>query len=86
MTRADIRDPSGRLKFSSKAILHANGVDFPNGQSIKINMDEMEVQGELGKGNYGTVQKVFHRTQGIMMAMKVCASMAASDDRKSGSN
>jgi len=66
-----IRDPSGSLKFSSKAVLHANGVDFSNGQSFKINMDEMEVQGELGKGNYGTVQKVFHRPTGVMMAMKV---------------
>lgn len=65
------RDPSGSLKFSSKAVLHANGVDFSNGQSFKINMDEMEVQGELGKGNYGTVQKVFHRPTGVMMAMKV---------------
>ncbi|KAK4686322.1 mitogen-activated protein kinase kinase, partial [Tremellales sp. Uapishka_1] len=65
-----IVDPSGSLKFSSKAVLHANGVDFSNGQSFKINMDEIEILDELGKGNYGTVQKVFHRPTGVTMAMK----------------
>lgn len=65
-----IMDPSGSLKFS-KAVLHAGGVDFGDGQSFKINMDEMEVLGELGKGNYGSVQKVFHRPTGVYMAMKV---------------
>ncbi|WOO78807.1 Protein kinase wis1 [Vanrija pseudolonga] len=64
-----IMDPSGSLKFS-KAVLHAGGVDFGDGQSFKINMDEMEVLGELGKGNYGSVQKVYHRPTGVMMAMK----------------
>ena len=66
-----VRDPSGSLKFSSKAVLHAKGVDFVDGQSFKINMDEIEVLGELGKGNYGSVQKVFHRPTGVTMAMKV---------------
>jgi mitogen-activated protein kinase kinase len=65
-----IVDPNGSLKFS-KAVLHAGGVDFGDGQSFKINMDEIEVLGELGKGNYGSVQKVFHRPTGVMMAMKV---------------
>lgn len=65
-----IMDPSGSLKFR-KAVLHAGGVDFGDGQSFKINMDEMEVLGELGKGNYGSVQKVFHRPTGVYMAMKV---------------
>jgi mitogen-activated protein kinase kinase len=64
-----IVDPNGSLKFS-KAVLHAGGVDFGDGQSFKINMDEIEVLGELGKGNYGSVQKVFHRPTGVMMAMK----------------
>lgn len=35
-------------------------------------MDEMDIVGELGKGNYGSVQQVFHRPTGVMMAMKVC--------------
>ncbi|WVQ85978.1 hypothetical protein IAT38_008146 [Cryptococcus sp. DSM 104549] len=65
-----VMDPSGSLKFSKKATLHAKGVDFEDGQSFKINMDEIEVIGELGKGNYGSVHKVFHRPTGVMMAMK----------------
>lgn len=68
---ADKRDPSGSLKFSSKAVLHAKGVDFADGASFKINMDEIEVLGELGKGNYGSVHKVFHRPTEVEMAMKV---------------
>ncbi|WWD20620.1 hypothetical protein CI109_105096 [Kwoniella shandongensis] len=65
-----VMDPSGSLRFSKKAVLHSKGVDFDDGQSFKINMDEIEVQGELGKGNYGSVHKVFHRPTGVMMAMK----------------
>ncbi|ODN82850.1 hypothetical protein L202_01111 [Cryptococcus amylolentus CBS 6039] len=63
-------DPSGSLRFSKKAVLHAKGVDFDDGQSFKINMDEIEVLGELGKGNYGSVHKVLHRPTGVLMAMK----------------
>jgi mitogen-activated protein kinase kinase len=66
-----IVDPSGRLNFQSKAVLHADGVDFTNGPSYKINKDEMELQEELGKGNYGSVQKVFHKPTKVVMAMKV---------------
>nr|XP_019051202.1 STE/STE7 protein kinase [Kwoniella bestiolae CBS 10118]OCF30132.1 STE/STE7 protein kinase [Kwoniella bestiolae CBS 10118] len=65
-----IMDPSGSLKFSSKAVLTAKGVDFADGASFKINMDEIEVLGELGKGNYGSVHKVFHRPTNVEMAMK----------------
>jgi hypothetical protein len=69
------RDPSGSLRFSKKATLHAKGVDFEDGKSFQINMDEIEVVGELGKGNYGSVQQVYHRPSGISMAMKVCHSL-----------
>ncbi|GAA5999763.1 hypothetical protein JCM10207_005897 [Rhodosporidiobolus poonsookiae] len=65
-----IVDPSGRLNFASKAILHADGVDFSSGASFKIKMDEFELMEELGKGNYGTVQKVLHRPTGVTMALK----------------
>ncbi|GAA5967565.1 hypothetical protein JCM11641_005696 [Rhodosporidiobolus odoratus] len=65
-----IVDPSGRLNFASKAILHADGVDFSSGASFKIKMDEFELLEELGKGNYGTVQKVMHRPTGVTMALK----------------
>jgi mitogen-activated protein kinase kinase len=46
------------LNFAGKAIIHADGVDFSNGNSFKIKMDELELKEELGKGQYGTVQKV----------------------------
>lgn len=64
-------DPSGRLNFSSKAVLHADGVDFSSGQSYKINMSELELSEELGKGAFGTVQRVFHKPTKVIMAMKV---------------
>jgi len=51
--------------------LHAKGVDFDDGVSFQINMDEIEVMGELGRGNYGSVQQVFHRPTEVEMAMKV---------------
>ena len=63
-------DPSGKLNFKDKAVLHAKGVDFSNGISYKINMDELVLLGEIGKGQYGTVQKVFHRPTNVTMAMK----------------
>ncbi|KAL1915396.1 uncharacterized protein VTP21DRAFT_6854 [Calcarisporiella thermophila] len=63
-------DPSGKLNFSGKAILHAEGVDFTSGVSYRIKMDELEVCEELGKGQYGTVHKVFHRPTNVTMAMK----------------
>ncbi|KAA1128716.1 hypothetical protein PGTUg99_001082 [Puccinia graminis f. sp. tritici] len=65
-----IVDPSGRLNFGGKAILHSHGVDFSNGSSFSINMNELTLMEELGKGNYGTVQKVFHKPTKVVMAMK----------------
>lgn len=63
-------DPSGKLNFSGKAIIHADGVDFSNGNSFTIKMDDLILQEELGKGQYGTVQKVKHRVTNVTMAMK----------------
>ena len=34
-------------------------------------MDEFELFEELGKGNYGTVQKVVHKPTAVTMALKV---------------
>lgn len=65
-------DPSGALNFAGKAVLHASGVDFSNGSSFAINMDELELHEEIGKGNYGTVKKVRHKPTNVLMAMKVC--------------
>jgi len=64
-------DPSGALKFGGKAVLHSSGVDFSNGSSFAINMGELELHEELGKGNYGTVKKVRHKPTNVYMAMKV---------------
>ncbi|CAG8611501.1 4670_t:CDS:2, partial [Diversispora eburnea] len=68
-------DPSGKLNFSGKAVLHAQGVDFSNGTSYKINMNDLRLEGELGKGQFGTVQKVFHKPTNVIMAMKVKAKL-----------
>lgn len=52
--------------------MHADGVDFSSGASFKIKMDDFELYEELGKGNYGTVQKVWHKPTKVTMALKVC--------------
>lgn len=65
-----IVDPSGRLNFDGKAVLHASGVEFRNGTSFSINMQELELQDQLGFGNYGTVNKVLHTRTKVQMAMK----------------
>ena len=65
-------DPSGVLRFGGgKAVLHSSGVDFSNGSSFKINMSEFRLDEELGRGNYGTVKKVYHKPTNVVMAMKV---------------
>ncbi|PPR05816.1 hypothetical protein CVT26_010096 [Gymnopilus dilepis] len=65
-----IVDPSGALNFNGKAILHAAGVNFSNGASFSINMDQLQLDEELGRGNYGTVKKVLHKPTNVAMAMK----------------
>ncbi|KAF9469950.1 kinase-like domain-containing protein [Collybia nuda] len=65
-----IVDPSGALNFNGKAVLHATGVDFSNGASFDINMEQLQLNEELGKGNYGTVKKVLHKPTNVAMAMK----------------
>ncbi|KAH9485104.1 Protein kinase wis1 [Psilocybe cubensis] len=65
-----IVDPSGALNFNGKAVLHAAGVNFSNGASFAINMDQLQLDEELGKGNYGTVKKVLHKPTNVAMAMK----------------
>ena len=49
---------TGSLKFANKAILNSEGVQFANGTSFNISLDEIDTLDELGKGNYGTVYKV----------------------------
>jgi mitogen-activated protein kinase kinase len=66
----NIVDPSGQLRFDGKAVLSASGVEFRNGTSFKINMEELDLLDELGKGAYGTVRKVRHTKTHVLMAMK----------------
>lgn len=51
---------AGTLNFDGKAVIHGGGVDFSNGSSFHISLDEVDTLEELGKGNYGTVYKVRH--------------------------
>jgi hypothetical protein len=64
-------DPSGALNFNGKAILHSSGVNFSNGSSFLINMDQLQLGEELGNGAYGTVKRVLHKPTNVVMAMKV---------------
>ncbi|KAM3503359.1 hypothetical protein MY10362_004252 [Beauveria mimosiformis] len=50
----------GWITFDGAATITKSGVNFANGQTFKISLDEVESVGELGKGNYGTVYKVRH--------------------------
>lgn len=50
----------GWITFDGAATITKSGVNFANGQTFKISLDEVETVGELGKGNYGTVYKVRH--------------------------
>jgi mitogen-activated protein kinase kinase len=59
------------LNFGGKAVLHASGVDFSNGSSFAINMNQLQLGDELGRGAYGTVKKVLHKPTNVAMAMKV---------------
>lgn len=65
-----IVDPSGALNFNGKAILHSSGVNFSNGASFLINMDQLQLGEELGNGAYGTVKRVLHEPTNVVMAMK----------------
>ncbi|KAI9511186.1 kinase-like protein [Russula earlei] len=65
-----IVDPSGALNFSGKAVVHSSGVDFSNGPSFAINMDQLQLGEELGNGAYGTVKRVLHKPTNVAMAMK----------------
>ncbi|KAK4556807.1 MAP kinase kinase Wis1 [Recurvomyces mirabilis] len=51
---------NGALTFKNKATINADGIEFTNGKSFHISLDEIETMDELGKGNYGTVYKVRH--------------------------
>ncbi|KPM45081.1 hypothetical protein AK830_g1428 [Neonectria ditissima] len=50
----------GWVTFDGAATITRTGVNFANGQTFSISLDEVEMLEELGKGNYGTVYKVRH--------------------------
>ncbi|QIW96285.1 hypothetical protein AMS68_001803 [Peltaster fructicola] len=50
----------GAIRFPGKAVIHGGGVEFANGRSFNIGLDELDTMDELGKGNYGTVFKARH--------------------------
>ncbi|UKZ81199.1 hypothetical protein TrVFT333_008971 [Trichoderma virens FT-333] len=50
----------GWITFDGAATITRTGVNFSNGQTFSISLDEVEIIDELGKGNYGTVYKVKH--------------------------
>lgn len=61
---------SGSLNFAGKLSLSSKGIDFSNGSSSRITLDELEFLEELGHGNYGNVSKVLHKPTNVIMAMK----------------
>lgn len=61
---------SGSLNFAGKLSLSSTGIDFSNGSSSRITLDELEFIEELGHGNYGNVSKVLHKPTNVIMAMK----------------
>lgn len=61
---------SGSLNFAGKLSLFSEGINFSNGYTSRISLDELEFQEELGHGNYGNVSKVLHKPTSIIMAMK----------------
>lgn len=50
----------GWITFDGAATITREGVNFSNGHTFSISLDEVEKLDELGKGNYGTVYKVKH--------------------------
>ena len=51
---------TGTLNFAGKATIHGQGIEFKDGGSFSISLDEVDTLEELGKGNYGTVYQVRH--------------------------
>lgn len=55
-----IDSEKGWITFEGAATITREGVNFANGATFSISLDQVEVLDELGKGNYGTVYKVRH--------------------------
>ncbi|KAL2161044.1 hypothetical protein VTH06DRAFT_8757 [Thermothelomyces fergusii] len=77
----------GWITFDGAATITRTGVNFANGQTFSISLDEVEVLDELGKGNYGTVYKVRHARpkvprfgQGLSKVRPSASSLQPSSD------
>lgn len=55
----------GWLTFDGAATITSEGVNFHNGQTFSISLDEVEILDELGKGNYGTVYMAKHQKRRV---------------------
>ncbi|KAB5560051.1 kinase-like domain-containing protein [Coniochaeta sp. 2T2.1] len=55
-----IDSEKGWVTFEGAATITRDGVQFTNGATFSISLDQVTVLAELGKGNYGTVYKVRH--------------------------
>lgn len=62
-------DASGALNVGGTQI-HASGVIFSNGRSYSMAMKDLQIEEELGRGNYGTVRRAIHKPTKLQMAMK----------------
>ncbi|KAK0195438.1 putative PBS2-tyrosine protein kinase [Armillaria mellea] len=62
-------DSSGALNVGGTQI-HASGVIFSNGRSYSMAMKDLQIEEELGRGNYGTVRRAIHKPTKLQMAMK----------------
>jgi len=74
----------GWITFDGAATITRTGVNFANGQTFSISLDEIDVLDELGKGNYGTVYKVKHaRPQAPRFGQGLSNVKSASASRQS---
>lgn len=61
---------SGSLNFEGKLSLSSHGIEYSNGSSAQISLDECDFLKELGHGNYGKVSKVLNKKKNVLMAVK----------------
>ena len=66
-------DRGGNLTVQEgNVVLHQQGVEFKGtGQVYTLSLDQIDLLKAVGKGQYGTVHKVYHRPTSRIMALKV---------------
>ncbi|KAJ1565645.1 hypothetical protein HK096_000893, partial [Nowakowskiella sp. JEL0078] len=62
--------PYGKLEFKGKAVMQEKGVNFNNGHSYEINLQQFVLGEVLGNGQHGIVRKVIHTPTNVTMAIK----------------